>query len=622
MLLAHFSEWGMHMSIQNIVGYALLGLMCFVSWGSLSAEVTPAAVCITYNDTVLKTISSDAANKQYTVNIGADQMNGAYASLCFHQGEQQKLNEIKSQLVINNTLGVPLLIENLSVTQTVTPSQCVVGAATCPSIILKGSPIILRNLKVTNTNSQNPVDGVEVRTSQVTIENATVENFRYGLVVPESAGANQLTITKGVFSRTNALTGIAAGIIIKSGHGQTITDVTVHCAETGLALTGGTSDAPNVVRGGTFSGKNAQGESCTAHAGLFLQGGYVSATGTTEHPLTIADYQQGVVLDPVGPMGIDGGKISNAKVGIEIRNAVPPILPLLALQPKEFFNVEKPYDWKGEVVADSASIVMGKRCLTTVKQGIDGVEYDLCAVEETSNRVKVIKGILPEDFCTSEENFALLYTFDNVVEADDGLKTLKSKCDISPFLADVTFVQTQPDLKVVTASKGQCGFHCTEDIDGDGPLNISLALDMAEIVLVTDQGLLSLPSFQLTALNDVIATPGVAMATPIGGAPGVTGDGNDGGVLDQLTGSGEGTNLGEGDLGGGNNENAGGAGNLPGTAHAPFDDETIVPHDGTLDGRGSQIIAGGNLDGGGSSEGAPGGVAGVGAAGCSLMLGR
>lgn len=618
------------MSIQRSISILFLGLLCLVGNRLLHAEVAPSPACSGYNDTAEDAVTSDVANKQYSINGSAAHAQGAYATLCFKQGETWKLNAAGSQLVINNTLDVPLLIENLTVTQTVTPSQCVAGVATCPSIILKGAPIILRNLKVTNTNSQNP-DGVEVRTSQVTIENATVENFRYGLVVPESAGANQLTVTKGVFRRTTALTG-SAGIHIKSGHGQTITDTTVQCYETGLALTGGTSDAPNVVQGGTFSGKTAAGASCNAHTGLFLPGSHVFATGTEEHPLTIADFQQGVVLDPVGPMGIDGGKISNAKVGIEIRNALPPTLSILTLQPKEFFNVEKSYDWKGTSAADSASIVMGKRCLTTVKQMLDGVEYDLCDVEESSklaNGVKIIDGILPEDFCTSEENFALLYSFYDVAKSVNVLKQIESKCDIAPFQSSVTFVPTQSDPKVVTASEGQCGFHCTEDLNNGEPLNISLELDMAEMVLVTDQGLLSLPPFQLTALNDVIATPGVATMTPIE-SPEVSA-GGDGDGLDQLTG-GSGGDTGDGDLGGGamlsdgsnstlDTNSTGSTGNVPGNAHAPFDDETIVPDDGATAGRTSQVFAGGGVDGGGSNEGAPT-VAGVGAAGCSLMLAR
>lgn len=623
MLLAHSNVWGMHMKHSKVIKCLCIGALLLVESGLLHAEETPKYACTSYTATADKVVKTNDAGQQYIdVDVNAVVKDNQYAKICFTSNDTANLildTVDGNQLLIDNTLNVPLYIENLHVQQKATPSGS--------SIILTGAPIILRNAKVTNTNSQKPVDGIEVRTSQVTIEHATVENFRYGLVVPEQAGANQLTITKGVFSRTTALTG-SAGILIKFGHGQTITDVTAQCAETGLAMTGGTSDAPNMVRGGTFSGNTATGASCTAHTGLFLPGSHVFATGTTEHPLTIADYQQGVVLDPVGPMGIDGGKISNAKVGIEIRNAVSPTLPLLTLQPKEFFHVEKSYDWKGTSAADSASIVMGKRCHTTVKQVIDGVEYDLCDVEEPSNGVKVIEGILPEDFCMSEENFSLLYSFVNVVEAADGLKKLKSKCNISPFLADVTFVPTQTDPKVVTASKGQCGLHCTEDLNNGEPLNISLELDMAEMVLVTDQGLLSLPPFQLTALNDVIATPGVAMATPIGGAPGMSGDGggsNDGG-LDDIIGGGAGTNLGEGDLGGGTNgtvdaQSAGGAGNIPGGAYAPFDDAAIVPGDDATDGRGAHVIAGGSLDGGGSGEGAPA-MAGVGAAGCSLILGR
>lgn len=320
--------------------------------GLAAAEPSPM-VCAEYADTTARTVTADGLNRQFVIAATLAHNQGTFASICFPDSATISMTPQLSQLVIENTGPVTLLIENLTVQQTVVPGRCEADARVCPTVILKGRNITLRNPRVINLRGENvAVDGFAIEGDHMTIEvtperladptYVTSQQFRYGIF---GERGNDVTIQRAVIRRTTAQVG-SAGVYLTAGTGHEVIDVRVHGVDTAVALRGGAADAANVVLGGTFDGNTTRGDSCNAHAGAFVQGDHAFVRSTDDHPLTLANFQHGVILDPlIGPMGVEGGTIRDATVGVTIRNANVTILPLVATQVTQFLNVPRRFDF-------------------------------------------------------------------------------------------------------------------------------------------------------------------------------------------------------------------------------------------------------------------------------------
>lgn len=320
--------------------------------GIAAAEPAPMG-CDEYTDTTARAVSADALNRQFVIAANLAHHQGTFASLCFATDAAIATTPQLSQLVIENTGSVPLLIENLTVQQAVVPGRCDADARVCPTVILKGHHITLRNPRVINLRGDNvAVDGFAIEGDHMTIEvtpslladptYATSQQFRYGIF---GERGNDATIQRAVIRRTTAQVG-SAGVYLTAGTGHEVIDVRVHGTDTAVALRGGATDAVNVVLGGTFDGNTTRGDACNAHAGAFVQGDHAFVRSTDDHPLSLANFQYGVILDPLnGPMGVEGGTIRDATVGVTIRNANVTILPSVATQVTQFLNVPRRFDF-------------------------------------------------------------------------------------------------------------------------------------------------------------------------------------------------------------------------------------------------------------------------------------
>ncbi len=592
--------------------------------------------CTAYTATK-KLVKKNSAGQHYLDITGA-QKDADYAKICFTNDSI----EISDQLIIDNTATTPLLIENLTVRQAVTPSQCSATASHCPSVIIKGTaPVILRNpkIEVTSGISLPTVDGLAIDGANVTIEvtpdkvadanYVTVKDFRYGIFT--DTPTSRVTLDHVKVQRTTAQVG-SAGVYLRAGTGHMLTDVQTQCAQTGVALWGGTETAPNLVLGGTFSGKYGATD-CTAHTGLFFQGSHVFAHEAEGHPLSITNFQHGVILDPHdGPMGIEGGTIANAEVGVKVtKNAMNG--SQLQVWPTEFKKVKEMHVAEKPLTDSLDAVQLAKQCKNTMTVSNNTV----CDAQAASNEVVSIIGSVPSLYCSSNQNMVLLYA-----DAEAKAMTLNaehfphliSSCMVQPLEDQITVAE---DAELATQlEKGACGFRCVQSKEGN-PLTIPLANSVIWPVLVTSEGAYPMgEALQLAMLGDWFASPGVVMATPIGGAPGVTGESesNDGG-LDALAGGDEpaggldgsdgGTSL--GGTGGsdelGNSDQLGDAkGGYQSDPSGGDADDPDTDSDSTDQQAPAQVFAGGGMDGGGSTEGAPGiAAAGVGG-GCSLILVR
>lgn len=377
---------------------AVLCCLLLTAVQSARAEGTPAAECTQYVDAEV-VISTNPLTKQFSLNaVDHKTATETQTVVCFGvSGAAFLLNG--KQLTIRNDTGAPFVIDNLYVQQTKLPAQCLAQSGTCFSVSVTGtSPVILRNPRIewvgpaATPEKPTTTDGLMIQSDHVTIEvtpekvtdpaYVTVKNFRTGIVVDQRTGV----VLDGVkIQRTAAQVG-SLGLRV-AGPENTVTNAQIDCADTGIHALGGTAAAPIQITGGTISAG-----ACATDAGVFLQGDHVFLTDTA-----IVGPKIGVILDPLnGPMGITGGSITKAQIGVEVRNATP--ATLLALQLDTFTEVDQLYDFTMVAAPTAPTVTWTKTCAQTVA----GVAQKVCDTTDADNVVTSINGTLTAEQCAGE----------------------------------------------------------------------------------------------------------------------------------------------------------------------------------------------------------------------------
>lgn len=85
MLLAHFSEWGMHMKHVEVIRCLFVGVLLLVESGLLHAEEMPNYECTTYTATA-KLVKTNDAGQRY-IDVNAAVKDNQYAKICFKDDE-------------------------------------------------------------------------------------------------------------------------------------------------------------------------------------------------------------------------------------------------------------------------------------------------------------------------------------------------------------------------------------------------------------------------------------------------------------------------------------------------------------------------------------------------------